>query len=206
MDQWFHASPPPVVFSRYRFRILRVMVGTNSHPRVFLSSISVTRQTNTCNDVTRQAVVIISILLQFLNKIDRQELKPAVWKGAFAGAFGAIAIGIGFIIAYYQTEEQFFTGRTEYVVEAILVRSHLSRKCCCTTSTAAGCTSFIFGLTGLMPQRRPLLLLRNLCGGLFKSNFTTVYDGSMMICVPHNCEPFGSKQSPLLDSWAHVFS
>ena len=68
-----------------------------------------------------QAVVIISILLQFLNKIDRQELKPAVWKGAFAGLFGAIAIGVAFIIAFYETNEQFFQGRTEYIVEAILV-------------------------------------------------------------------------------------
>jgi len=68
-----------------------------------------------------QAVVIISILLQFLNKIDRQDLKPSVWKGAFAGMFGAIAIGIAFIIAFYEAGEQFFTGRTEYIVEAILV-------------------------------------------------------------------------------------
>ena len=70
-----------------------------------------------------QAVVIISVLLQFLNKIDRQDLKSAVWKGAFMGLFGAIAIGVGFIIAFYETNEQFFTGNTEYVVEAILVSS-----------------------------------------------------------------------------------
>lgn len=72
---------------------------------------------------TLQAVVIISVLLQFLNKIDRQELKPAVWKGAFAGLFGAIAIGVCFIIAFYETNEQFFKGNTEYIVEAILVSS-----------------------------------------------------------------------------------
>jgi len=71
--------------------------------------------------MVHQAVVIISILLQFLNKIDRQELKPAVWKGAFTGMFGAIAVGIAFIIAFYEAGEQFFTGRTEYIVEAILV-------------------------------------------------------------------------------------
>lgn len=68
-----------------------------------------------------QAVVIISVLLQFLNKIDRQDLKPAVWRGAFAGLAGAIAIGVCFIIAFYETNEQFFTGETEYIVEAILV-------------------------------------------------------------------------------------
>ena len=39
------------------------------------------------------------------------------------GLFGAIAIGVGFIIAFYETNEQFFTGNTEYVVEAILVSS-----------------------------------------------------------------------------------
>ena len=80
-----------------------------------------------CSCITRcgipQAVVIISVLLQFLNKIDRQDLKPAVWKGAFAGLIGAIAIGICFIIAFYETNEQFFTGNTEYIVEAILVGS-----------------------------------------------------------------------------------
>eukprot|EP00752_Nemacystus_decipiens_P008780 g7834.t2 len=69
---------------------------------------------------TIEAVVIISILLQFLNKIDREDLKPAVWKGAFAGMFGAIGIGVAFIIAFYATNEQFFQGRTEYIVEAIL--------------------------------------------------------------------------------------
>ena len=71
--------------------------------------------------------MIISILLQFLNKIDRQDLKPAVWKGAFAGMFGAIGIGIAFIIAFYATNEQFFQGRTEYIVEAILVSLMVSR-------------------------------------------------------------------------------
>ena len=76
-----------------------------------------------------QAVVIISILLQFLNKIDRQDLKPAVWKGAFVGMFGAIAVGIAFIIAFYEAGEQFFTGRTEYIVEAILVRLKCSSGC-----------------------------------------------------------------------------
>eukprot|EP00904_Undaria_pinnatifida_P006938 jgi/Undpi1/3374/HiC_scaffold_15.g06747.m1 len=70
---------------------------------------------------TIEAVVIISVLLQFLNKIDRHDLKPAVWKGAFAGLFGAIAIGVCFIIAFYETNEQFFTGNTEYIVEAILI-------------------------------------------------------------------------------------
>lgn len=63
------------------------------------------------------------MLLQFLNKIDRPELKPAVWKGAFTGLAGAIAIGVCFIIAYYETNEQFFKGETEYIVEAILVRT-----------------------------------------------------------------------------------
>eukprot|EP00904_Undaria_pinnatifida_P006939 jgi/Undpi1/3375/HiC_scaffold_15.g06748.m1 len=70
---------------------------------------------------TIEAVVIISVLLQFLNKIDRHDLKPAVWKGAFAGLFGAIAIGVCFIIAFYETNEQFFKGNTEYIVEAILM-------------------------------------------------------------------------------------
>lgn len=63
------------------------------------------------------------MLLQFLNKIDRHDLKPAVWKGAFVGLFGAIAIGVAFIIAFYETNEQFFKGNTEYIVEAILVSS-----------------------------------------------------------------------------------
>ena len=70
--------------------------------------------------------MIISVLLQFLTKIDRQELKPAVWKGAFVGLFGAIAIGVCFIIAFYETNEQFFTGDTEYIVEAILVSCWVS--------------------------------------------------------------------------------
>ena len=47
--------------------------------------------------------------------------------GAFAGMFGAIGIGIAFIIAFYATNEQFFQGRTEYIVEAILVSLMVSR-------------------------------------------------------------------------------
>lgn len=65
--------------------------------------------------------MIISVLLRFLEKIDRRDLKPAVWKGAFIGMFIAIAVGIAFVIAFYETGKAAFTGSQEYVVEAVLV-------------------------------------------------------------------------------------
>ncbi|CAM9234162.1 unnamed protein product, partial [Discosporangium mesarthrocarpum] len=70
---------------------------------------------------TIEAVVIISVLLRFLEKIDRKELKPAVWKGSFVGLGLALVFGVGFIIAFYQTSEQFFQGNAEYIFEGILM-------------------------------------------------------------------------------------
>lgn len=73
--------------------------------------------------------MIISVLLRFLEKINREDLKPAVWKGAFVGLFSAIAIGVGFIIAFYETGKALFTGSTEYIVEAILVSLGANYRC-----------------------------------------------------------------------------
>lgn len=74
--------------------------------------------------------MIISVLLQFLDKINRQDLKPAVWKGAFTGLFVAIAVGVGFIIAFYETGKAAFKGNTEYIVEAVLVNTCMNYNSC----------------------------------------------------------------------------
>lgn len=68
-----------------------------------------------------EACIIISILLKFLDKIDKAHLKKDVWIGSILGLVIAIAAGVAFIIAFYAVGENFFVGKQEKLFEGFLM-------------------------------------------------------------------------------------
>ena len=68
-----------------------------------------------------EASVIVSIILKFLDKIGKPELKRDVWLGTLAGFVCALAVGIGFVSAYYTLNKRVFVGKTEQLFEGFVM-------------------------------------------------------------------------------------
>jgi FTR1 family protein len=67
-----------------------------------------------------EACVIIAVLLKFLDKVDKRQLRRDVWLGAFAGLAVAIIAGVSLIIAFYAVDKNFFVDKQEQLFEGIL--------------------------------------------------------------------------------------
>jgi high-affinity Fe2+/Pb2+ permease len=75
---------------------------------------------STCSEAL-EASVIVSIMLKFLDKVARPELKRDVWIGTLAGFLCALAVGVGFVSAYYTLNKNYFVDKTEQLFEGFVM-------------------------------------------------------------------------------------
>mmetsp|Transcript_21305 Transcript_21305/g.27958 ORF Transcript_21305/g.27958 Transcript_21305/m.27958 type:complete len:351 (+) Transcript_21305:222-1274(+) len=68
-----------------------------------------------------EAAIIISVLLQYLDKVGKTELKRDVWIGTAIGLGLAILMGIIFISIFYAAKNNLFTGEAEALFEGVLM-------------------------------------------------------------------------------------
>ena len=67
-----------------------------------------------------EACVVLAVMLKFLDKINRPELKKHVWLGAGLALLIACIVGVGFIIAYYEASKEILTGKGEQIFEGTM--------------------------------------------------------------------------------------
>ncbi len=70
---------------------------------------------------TLEAAVVVSILLQYLERSELPNLKKHVWCGVAVGFLLAAALGGGVIAAYHTIGKNYFTGKTEEIFEGFMM-------------------------------------------------------------------------------------
>jgi len=68
---------------------------------------------------TIEACLIISILIQILNKLNLYKLKKAIWHGVWLGCFTSILLGICVIVLFHKLNNNIFSGTSKHVFEGI---------------------------------------------------------------------------------------
>ncbi|PSC73283.1 Plasma membrane iron permease [Micractinium conductrix] len=67
-----------------------------------------------------EAAVVVSVLLQLVEKMRMPQLKKHVWFGALAGVAVSIVIGIVFIVLFYVANEKLFTGDSQAIFKGVI--------------------------------------------------------------------------------------
>jgi len=68
-----------------------------------------------------EAGIIVSVLLQYLEKTQRPELKRDVWIGTGIGLAVAVVLGVIFVAVFYIAKDNIFTGSAEALFEGVLM-------------------------------------------------------------------------------------
>lgn len=67
-----------------------------------------------------EAAVVVSVLLQLVEKMNMRQLKKHVWIGALAGVAISIVIGIVFIIIFYVANSKIFSGHAQSIFKGVV--------------------------------------------------------------------------------------
>lgn len=67
-----------------------------------------------------EAAVVVSVLLQLVEKMKMQKLKKHVWIGALTGVAISIVIGVVFIILFYVAGSKIFTGNSQAIFKGVV--------------------------------------------------------------------------------------
>lgn len=69
-----------------------------------------------------EACLVVGIALAYINKIGATQFKKWIWFGTIAGVVASVITGTIFIIIYFATSDQLFSGKAGYL-----------SSCCCIT-------------------------------------------------------------------------
>lgn len=68
-----------------------------------------------------EAAVVLSIMLQLLNRLNYRTLKRQVWWGVFAGIGCSAIVGVVFIVIFYVLGNKVFSGNPEMIFKATIL-------------------------------------------------------------------------------------